>query len=163
MAIWAGVACTTCKISATSANLRPASCTNLARIVASTKQLIFFDQGTNEVEPVTDDMPINCACYNSLSLTLLTASESSVKICVRSRVTSSRLPKSRRARSAQFASTIANASSSLEIQGNIGVFNYSNGALAALRHNRELSVPVVLRRSESRHQRDKFGCGCRAR
>ena len=51
-----------------------------ARVVAATKRLHFFDQCDPTADAVSDDLPITCAVFNSVSLTVISAAGRSVKI-----------------------------------------------------------------------------------
>jgi WD40 repeat protein len=103
----------------------------MPRVIAATKKLHFFQQGSSVVEPVTDANHISCACYNSNSLTIMTCTGQDVKIwnalsgtqkhyfkqIMPSEITASCLDDRKR----KFILG--------DDQGNICVFNYMNGAM----------------------------------
>jgi WD40 repeat protein len=50
------------------------------RVICGTKRLFFFDQFRAKTEPVTDPLPITVALFNSVSLTIMTVAGKGVKI-----------------------------------------------------------------------------------
>lgn len=115
------------------------------RLVAATRRLIYFDQYRQRNEPVTDDQPITCTCFNSTSLTILTASERNVKIwdavignlkhvfknITQSEITAVCLDD----RDRKFV--VGDAT------GNVAIHNYQNGALIKTLPSFTLPKPVV--------------------
>jgi len=102
-----------------------------SRIIAATKKLHFFDQGSSEKEPVTDDLHITCACYNPTSLTIITAAGRSVKIW---NAISGNVQRYYRnlAPSEITALCLDDRQRKFIVgddKGRIGVYNYTNGAL----------------------------------
>ncbi|GMH66778.1 hypothetical protein TrRE_jg1548, partial [Triparma retinervis] len=50
------------------------------RVICGTKRLFFFDQFRAKTEPVTDPLPITVALFNSVSLTIMTVAGKGVKV-----------------------------------------------------------------------------------
>lgn len=49
-------------------------------VLARGKRLLPFDQYRCKTEAITDDFAVTCACFNHTSLTILTATEKTVKV-----------------------------------------------------------------------------------
>lgn len=49
-------------------------------VLARGKRLLPFDQYRCKTEAITDDFAVTCACFNHTSLTILTATERTVKV-----------------------------------------------------------------------------------
>jgi WD40 repeat protein len=113
------------------------------RVIGATKRLHFFDQGDETHEAVTDIKPVSCACYNANNMTCVTTSDCDLKVwdCVTGNV------------KRHYRNITAHPVTALclddrkrkvilgDEKGNIGVFNYANGALMKKfhPHNGEVS------------------------